>query len=238
MASSRSGHWCARDRPCTGRLGAAVIAWVLGASGVWGRAVAVELLDRGYDIVALGRSNPQALAEWAASRARDWSFARFDLVDPCLRDLPTHAPDVLVCAAGVIDGDAVRLVAANYVAVSQLIRQTADSMRLRGGRIGLFLPQNARLGLRGLGEYSAAYAALWTWAEAFQAELRGDSKVTLTRVIPPRAASTTQRVLAARSRRTMRTHRPQAAPLVDAILSGRPRAGRPPWLAALSTALR
>jgi len=215
-----------------------VIAWVLGASGVWGRAVANELLDRGYDIVALGRTNPRALADWAASRARAWSFARFDLVDPCLRNLPTQAPDVLVCAAGVVDGDATRLVEANYVAVSQLIRWTGDGMRLRGGRIGLFLPQNARLGLRGLGEYSAAYAALWTWAEAFQAELRCERKVTLTRVIPPRAASTTQRTLTDRSGRTVRTHRPEAAPLVDAILSGRPRAGRPPWLAALSTALR
>jgi NAD(P)-dependent dehydrogenase (short-subunit alcohol dehydrogenase family) len=215
-----------------------VIAWVLGASGVWGRALAIELLDRGYDIVALGRTNPRALADWAASRARAWSFARFDLVDPCLRDLPAQAPDVLVCAAGVLDGDQASLVEANYMAVSQLIRQTAHGMRLRGGRIGLFLPQNARLGLRGLGEYSAAYAALWTWAEAFQAELRCERNVTLTRVIPPRAASTTQRALTARSGRTVRTHRPDAAPLVDAILSGRPRAGRPPWLAALSTALR
>ena len=200
--------------------------------------MAIELLERGYDVVALGRSNPRALADWAASRGRAWSFARFDLADPCFRDLPTRAPDVLVCAAGVVDGDPTRLVQANYVAVSQLIRQTADGMRPRGGRIGLFLPQNARLGLRGLGEYSAAYAALWTWAEAFQSELRCERKVTLTRVIPPRAASPTQRALVARSGRTARTHRPNAAPLVDAILSGRPRAGRPPWLAALSTALR
>jgi hypothetical protein len=194
--------------------------------------VSIELLEREYDVVALGRTNPQDLAAWAAARRRGWSFAPFDLLQPSFDALPREAPDVLVCAAGVLDGSPECLMAANYLAVARLIETTSARMPPRG-RIGVFLPQNARLGLPGLAPYSAAYAALWTWAEAFRAP-----NITLTRVIPPRATSPTQQALAARSGKHVRTHRPEASSLVDAILAGQRTAGRRPWLAALSTALR
>jgi len=208
-----------------------VIAWVLGASGVWGRAVAVELIERGYDVVALGRRNPDDLATWSSHLGRRWDFAPFDLTAPRFETLPKQTPNVLICAAAVLEGDAATLVNANYLAVASLIEAASAN------RIGIFLSQNARLGLAGLGPYSAALAALWTWAESFQAE-HANANVRLTRVIPPRTASPIQRALASRTGRQTRTRRPNAAPLVDAILAGKRRAGRRPWLAGLSTLLR
>ena len=52
-------------------------------------------------------------------------------------------------------------------------RRWRQAMAARGsGRIGVLVPQNARLGLAGLGDLAAPQAALWTWAEALGEELR------------------------------------------------------------------
>jgi len=216
-----------------------VIAWVVGASGAWGRAVAVELLRRGFDVVALGREDIPELATWAAARARTWEFRRFDLMD----DVPPEVdepPDVLFLCAAVTDGDRQELVRADYLGPSRLLEVVAARMRQRGrGRMGVFVGQNARLGLRGLGDFSAAQAALWTWCEAMQDELGAASgEVTLTRVIPPRTASATQRRLAEMSGRGARLKPPRAAPLVDAVLTGKRSAGRRPVAAALAMLVR
>jgi short-subunit dehydrogenase len=216
-------------------------AWITGASGAWGGAVALDLLRRGYDVTALGRHDAPSLAAWAARLGRRWSFAPLDLaaVDAMGPDM-TGAPDIFVHCAVSTEGDREMLVRANYIVPAGLIARVAAAMRERaGGRIGVFIAQNARLGLAGLGDYSAAQGALWTWCEAFQDELaRERTAVTLTRVIPPRTSSAAQRFVTGRSGRSATLHQPNAAPLVAAILAGKRRSGRRPVVAALSTALR
>jgi short-subunit dehydrogenase len=216
-----------------------VDAWVTGASGAWGGAVALDLLRRGYDVTALGRSDAPSLAAWAERLGRRWSFVEFGLGD--LHAPPiASAPDVFVNCAVSTDGDREALMKANYLAPTRLVAAMVAAMQARGsGRIGVFMAQNARLGLAGLGDFSAAQGALWTWCEALQDELaRGGSGVTLTRVIPPRTASDTQRFVTERSGRSAKVREPKAKPLVDAILAGKKRAGRRPIVAALATAVR
>jgi short-subunit dehydrogenase len=216
-----------------------VEAWVTGASGAWGGAVALDLLRRGYDVTALGRSDAPSLAAWAARLGRGWSFWSFELAEGHTSPI-TSAPDVFVHCAIATEGDREFLVRANYLAPARLVTDMVAAMRVRGsGRVGVFIAQNARLGLAGLGDYSAAQGALWTWCEALQEELARDGDgVTLTRVIPPRTASETQRFVTERSGRVAKVHEPKAKPLVDAILAGRRRAGRRPVTAGLSTILR
>ena len=122
------------------------------------------------------------------------------------------------------------------MAKAALLAVVATAMTARGsGRIGVLVPQNARLGLAGLGDLAAPQAALWTWAEALADELHAAGRgVTLTIVIPPRVASDTQRLVSRRSGRTAKVHRPDPRPVVATILAGRRRAGRRPVLAALA----
>lgn len=215
-------------------------AWIVGASGAWGHAVAIDLWRRGWDVVALGRHDVPELEAWAARLERGWRWVRFDLASPDPVTLPDEPPDLLVVCAAVVDGSREELLRVDYLGPVALIEQVAARMAARGtGRIGVFMGQNARLGMAGLGDFSAAQAALWTWCEALQDRLARDgSGVTLTRVIPPRTASSTQRGLAELSGRSARLHRPDARPLMDAVLAGRSRAGRRPVLAAISTLLR
>jgi short-subunit dehydrogenase len=216
-------------------------AWITGASGVWGGAVALELLRRGYDVTALGRRDAPSLAAWAARLGRRWSFVSLDLAASTAVDSAiTGAPDVFVHCAVSTEGDRGILACANYLAPTALIARVADAMRERdGGRIGVFVAQNARLGLAGLGDYSATQAALWTWCEAFQDELsREGSAITLTRIIPPRTSSVAQRFVTERRGRSATLHKPNARSLVAAILAGKRRGGRLPLAAALSTAVR
>lgn len=220
-------------------------AWVLGPSGTWGNAVARELLDRGYDVVGLGLRDVPSLGSLATERGRRWSFAFLDLdeltpaaVARLVAEPPEGVglPDVLVDAALSHAPDRRGLAQANYLAKATLIEAVAAGMTARGtGRIGVLVPQNARVGLAGLGDLSAPQAALWTWAEALGEELRAaGGGVSLTIVVPPRAASDTQRLVAERSARSARLHVPKAGPLVSGILAGRRRVGRRPVLAALA----
>jgi short-subunit dehydrogenase len=224
-------------------------AWVLGATGAWGGAIARELLGAGVDVVALGRRPDPALAAEAARLGRSCGFARLDLAEPLppldalLATVPgplEGVPDVLVDAAFVTDGDREALLRADFLAKAALIDSVATAMQARGsGRIGVLVGQNGRLGLAGLGDLSAAQGALWTWAEARAEELRASpGGVRLTIVIPPRTASATQRVVAERTGRTAKLRAPDARPIVRAILAGRRRAGRRPVLAGLALLVR
>ncbi len=227
-----------------------MIAWVVGASGAWGHAVSRDLLSRGYDVVALGRHNCPDLAAEAKRLKRKWSFARLDLAASdrvaagvaarkAIKGAGAGIPDVLFLCAAVTGKDRETTVRSNYVVPASLIEQAAAVMTGHGGgRIGVFVAQNARLGMAGLGDYSAAQAALWTWCEAFRGELKTrHSRVTLTRVIPPRTASPTQQWVSERSGHKARLHPPKAQAIVSAVLAGKRRAGRRPVLAALSTLL-
>jgi short-subunit dehydrogenase len=220
------------------------VAWVLGASGTWGGAVAAELLDRGYDVVGLGPRDVPALAARAAAQDRGWRHLPLDLgeVTPLRATRLVEAPpgggipDVFVDAALSHAGSRADLIHANFLAKAALVEAVLTAMRARGsGRIGVFVPQNARLGLGGLGDVAAPQAALWTWVEALGEELReAGRRVSLTVVIPPHAASDTQQLVVARSGRSAAVHPPKAGPLVAGILAGRRRAGRRPVLAALA----
>lgn len=224
-------------------------AWVLGATGAWGGAIARALLAAGIDVVALGRRPDSALAADAARLGRASGFLRLDLTEPIppldalLAAVPTPLggiPDVLVDAAFVSDGDRALILRADFLAKAALVDQVATAMRARGsGRIGVLVGQNGRLGLAGLGDLSAAQGALWTWSEALARELRdAPGDVRLTIIIPPRTASATQRAVAERSGRSARLRQPDAAPIVGAILAGRRRAGRRPLLAGVALLFR
>jgi short-subunit dehydrogenase len=224
-------------------------AWLTGATGAWGGAFARALLEGGHDVLALGRRDVPELAARAAELGRAWGFLPLDLsstVDTAALDavvpvLFRTPPDVLIHAAVSVEGDRDALVRADYLGPAALIEAVAAAMRERGsGRIGVLVPQNARLGLAGLGDLSAPQAALWTWCEAKRDELeRAPGRdVSLTLVIPPRTASATQRVVAARSGHSARLGPAEAGGLLRAVLAGRRRAGRRPILAALAMAVR
>ena len=226
-----------------------MIAWIVGASGTWGHAVALDLLARGYDIVALGRRDVPDLAAQAVRLGRSWSFATLDLetadragaaATASEVEARGGAPDVLVVCSAVVGRDRETLARANYAVPAGLVEAAAGAMGKRGsGRIGVFVAQNARLGMAGLGDFSASQAALWTWSEAFAAELSAARRgVTLTRVIPPRSASATQRWVSQQSGHSARLHDPEAHGVVGAILAGKRRCGRRPLLAALAMLVR
>jgi NADP-dependent 3-hydroxy acid dehydrogenase YdfG len=228
-------------------------AWLTGATGTWGGAFARAMLEAGYDVLALGRHEAPELASEATRLGRTWGFAPLDLAelpaDPdgwqarisaAAPEALRGVPDVLVHAAVCIDGDRATLAAADYLGPAELIEGVARAMLERGsGRIGVLVPQNARLGLAGLGDVAGPQAALWTWCESRRGELeRVGQGVCLTVVIPPRAASATQRYVARQSGHAARLHEADASGLLRDIEAGRRRAGRRPWLAALAMLAR
>jgi NAD(P)-dependent dehydrogenase (short-subunit alcohol dehydrogenase family) len=224
-------------------------AWVTGATGTWGAAFVRSLLASGCDVVALGRREPVVPGRVAAGSQRRVAYVPLDLAGPIppLDDIAAGSPlggdpvpDVLIHAAVAFQGDRATLARTDYLGPADLIELVADAMTVRGsGRIGVLVGQNARLGLAGIGDVSAPQGALWTWAEALRERLRaGSSGVTLTMVIPPRAASAVQRHLAETTGHRPRLHEPDAGPLLRAVLAGRRRAGRRPILAAAALALR
>jgi short-subunit dehydrogenase len=217
-------------------------AWVVGASGAWGRAIALDLLRRGWDVVALGRREAPDLAAWAARLGRAWTFVALDLAaaGSATAALPAATPDALFVASAATGPDRAAITSVGFLGPAALIEATVMRMRGRGrGRIGVLVGQNGRLGMAGLGDFSAAQGALWTWAEALASELAdGSDDVRLTVVIPGRTASATQRFVAERSGRRARLRPPKAGPLVEAVLAGRRRGGRRPLAAAALMAIR
>jgi NAD(P)-dependent dehydrogenase (short-subunit alcohol dehydrogenase family) len=227
-------------------------AWLTGATGAWGGAFGRALLESGFDVLALGRHDAPQLVARAGELGRTWGFVELDLSTPLdLEGLQARValmapvalqgtPDVLVHAAVSTDGDRAALTTADYLAPVTLIDDvTREMLERRSGRIGVLVPQNARLGLAGLADLSAPQAALWTWCESRRGELeRGGPGVTLTVVIPPRAASATQRYVARQSGHSARLQEPDARGLLRGILAGRRHVGRRPWLAALAMLVR
>jgi len=227
-------------------------AWLTGATGAWGGALARALLEAGYDVLALGRRDALDLAARAGELGRTWGFAELDLAATfAFAELQAAVggmapgplrgvPDVLLHAAVSIDGDRAALMATDYLAPATLVDGVSKAMLERGsGRIGVLVPQNARLGLAGLADLAASQAALWTWCEARRGELEGVAGgVTLTVVIPPRTASATQRYVAHQSGHSATLHPPDARGLLRGVLAGRRRVGRRPWLAAMAMLVR
>ncbi|MFQ3585957.1 MAG: NAD-dependent epimerase/dehydratase family protein [Cyanobacteriota bacterium] len=214
------------------------IAWVTGITGYWGRNVALCLLRRGWQVVGISRSQPQELENWATAQGKRLVWYRLDLASSNW-DPPPGSPQAIFHCAALFEQDLAVMMQVNVLGPIQLIEQGIQTMsRCReGGRIGVFLGQNGRIGLPGLGEFSATQAALWTWAEARSRSLVG-SPLSLSLVFPPRAPSGLQAQLAGQLSRPPKIRkRPQADPLVKGVLAGQRRVGRWPWLAAVSTLL-
>lgn len=156
------------------------IAWVTGATGFWGRNVTLSLLRLGWQVVGLNRSEPTDLMAWAISRNQSCGWVAFDLKAPdwgVLAALDT--PQALFHCAVAWDLAIAPLLQPNVATPIQLIETTLTRMQSTGyGRVGVFLGQNGRLGLPGLGHFSATQAALWTWAEAKSRDLSANRALT------------------------------------------------------------
>jgi NADP-dependent 3-hydroxy acid dehydrogenase YdfG len=212
-------------------------AWVIGGSGFWGRNVSLCLLRQNWQVILLGRSQPTELLAWAKAQNQSLLWHPFDLTEPDWAGLPP-APQALFHCAGVWDESLPKMWQTNVWGPIQLVEWVLPQMQAAEvGRIGLFLGQNGRIGLPGLGKFSATQAALWTWSEAQSRSLKG-SPVSLSWVFPPRAPSALQAQLAAQLANPPKLQRqPRAEPLVAGVLQGRRRVGRWPWQAAVATLL-
>ncbi len=213
------------------------IAWVSGASGFWGRKIILALLRRGWQVIALSRTEPLALMQWAEAQGHSLRWQPFDLARPdwqALEALPTPGA-AFHCAACLDESDFAGMVTVNVIHGIQLLETIITRMRVEGrGRLGVLLGQNGRLGLPGLAPFSATQGALWTWAEGTQRELKG-CQIAISLVFPPRAPSALQQQLARHLNHPPRPKVPKTAdPLVAGVLAGKRRVGRKPWLAALA----
>ncbi len=151
-------------------------AFVIGASGALGRAIASMLAEEGYALALAGRDT----AKLEATRNELGAAAPDALVLPC--DLTDRAQaqamveaalarlsfiDVLVCAAGLnvtqrslrsLDpADWDRVIAANLTTAFNVIHFVLPSMRTRGG--GLIIQISSLSGLRANTVSGAAYSA-------------------------------------------------------------------------------
>lgn len=218
------------------------IAWVSGASGYWGRKTVMSLLRRNWQVIALSRQEPKDLPAWAIAQQKSlfWQPLDLEALDwaTMLNDLPS--PQAMFHCAAMFDEDFERMLRVNVVQSARLIELAADRMQtLQAGRIGVFLGQNGRLGLPGLGTFSATQGALWTWSEAKAKLLKQHHPdVKLSLVFPERAPSRLQGELAQRLDRTVKLNPPETADdLVQGVLAGKKRVGRKPLFAGLSTLL-
>lgn len=213
-------------------------AWVTGATGFWGRNVVLSLLRLNWRVVALSRQAPEDLAAWARSQGRELIWHHFELQNPLeqqLADLST--PQALFHCAATFNDRLDTMLTVNVLRPIALIESVLPQMQAVGeGRVGIFLGQNGRIGLPGIGHFSATQGAIWTWAESQSRALASRRDVSVSLVFPPRAPSSLQGQLAEKLRKQPQlSKRLTADSLVKGVLLGHRRVGRWPILAALST---
>jgi short-subunit dehydrogenase len=220
------------------------IAWVTGASGFWGRKTSMSLLRNGWHVIALSRSEPQGLAAWADAQTAQYGckleWYPFDWEDSNWKEgiQALSTPQAFFHCSGIFDADLSRMLTVNVSQPIELMTMLIEGMtENEGGQIGVYLGQNGRLGLPGLGSFSATQGALWTWSEATQRKLRKEkSPVSLTLVFPKRAPSQLQSHLAQQLVKSPKLKPVGSADqLVRDVLKCRPRAGRRPLAAGLLT---
>jgi NAD(P)-dependent dehydrogenase (short-subunit alcohol dehydrogenase family) len=218
------------------------IAWVSGASGYWGRKTVMSLLRLNWQVIALSRQEPQDLPQWAMAQQKSLFWQPFDLESEewpaLLSEVPT--PQAVFHCVGIYDEDFERMLRVNVVQSTRFLQEAYTRMENQGvGRLGVYVEQNGRLGLPGLGAFSASQGALWTWCEAQARTLKQQkSGLSLSLVFPQRAPSHLQAQLAKRLDRKVKLNPPETADdLVVGVLQGKKRVGRKPWLAGLSTLL-
>ncbi|MBC7630483.1 SDR family oxidoreductase [Aeromicrobium sp.] len=177
-------------------------AVVTGAGRGIGRAVAVELVARGYLVVVTdldGSAAESTAAEIGASLG-----LRIDVTDPeANRDVAARACEIAplgawVCNAGVLaEGDLTVLsvnqvrsmVDVNVLGVMWGVRAAADTFRgqsgggVSGGEIGIIASLSAHAPVPGLSVYAATKAAALSLATSLATELHPD-KVRVHAVCP------------------------------------------------------
>lgn len=177
-------------------------AVVTGAGRGIGRAIAIELKGRGYEVVVTDID--AAAAELTAKEIGAALGLGLDVTDPeANRDVAARAREIAplgawVCNAGVgFDGettslsvDRIRtLVDVNVLGVIWGVRAAADSFRdqttggVQGGEIGLVASLSSHAPVPGLSVYAATKAAVLSLATSVAAELRGD-KIRVHAICP------------------------------------------------------
>lgn len=177
-------------------------AIVTGAGRGIGRAIAAELVGRGYDVVVTDLD--PAAAELAAKEIGARLGLGLDVTDPeANRDIAARACEIAplgawVCNAGVLfEGpmtgqsvDQVRLmVEVNVLGAMWGIRAAADTFRdqagggVKGGEIGILASLSAHAPVPGLAVYAATKAAVLSLTTSLASELRKD-KIRIHAVCP------------------------------------------------------
>lgn len=172
-----------------------------------GRAIAVELVARGYDVLVTDIDGAAAEATARTIGAR--CGLALDVTDPSAnREVAERARQIAplgawVCNAGVgIDGDLTSLsveqirlmVEVNVLGVMWGVRAAADVFGnqvadgVRGGEIGILASLSAHAPVPGLSVYAATKAAVLSLATSIAPELRAD-KVRIHAICPDGVAT-------------------------------------------------
>lgn len=175
-------------------------AVVTGAGRGIGRAIAIELVRRGYQVVVTDLDVDAA--ETTAEEIGAVLGLALDVTDPeANRDIAARACELAplgawVCNAGVLaEGDLTALsvghvramVDVNVLGVMWGVRAAADAFRdqhgVKGGDIGILASLSAHAPVPGLSVYAATKAAVLSLATSLAAELRPD-KIRVHAVCP------------------------------------------------------
>ncbi|NRQ50375.1 SDR family oxidoreductase [Aeromicrobium stalagmiti] len=177
-----------------------------GARGI-GRAIAIELLGRGYDVVVTDVD--AAGAEATAHEIGASLGMGLDVTDPAAnREVAARACEIAplgawVCNAGVAtDGDLTSLsidqvrlmVDVNVLGVMWGVRAAADVFRnqategVKGGEIGILASLSSHAPVPGLSVYAATKAAVLSLATSVAAEVHAD-KVRVHAICPDGVAT-------------------------------------------------
>lgn len=182
-------------------------AVVTGAARGIGRAIAVELVACGYDVLVTDVDG--AAAETTAREIGARAGLALDVTDPAAnREVAEHARTIAplgawVCNAGVgIDGDLTALsveqvrlmVEVNLLGVMWGVRAAADTFRnqvpegVKGGEIGILASLSAHAPVPGLSVYAATKSAVLSLATSIAPELRAD-KIRVHAICPDGVAT-------------------------------------------------
>ncbi|MRJ77018.1 SDR family NAD(P)-dependent oxidoreductase [Aeromicrobium sp. SMF47] len=163
-----------------------------GARGI-GRAIAIELVGRGYEVLVTDVDGEGA--ERTAREIGAVAGMRLDVTDPAANgEIAERAREIAplgawVCNAGVgADGDLTSLsvdqvrlmVDVNVLGVMWGVRAAADAFRnqasegIRGGEIGILASLSAHAPVPGLSVYAATKAAVLSLTTSLASELHAD----------------------------------------------------------------